>query len=96
MGRMKELAIDLANQYTEKELEEMWNKQKQLEKLIYKMEKKKKQFSLSFITTSGMTILNDVVEADNWSDAIDQVKDNTNLILSCVSLSSNSPKEDKK
>ena len=86
MGQMKEIAIDLAN----------WKNQvKQSEKLIF-MEKKKKQFSLSFITTSGMTILNDVVEADNWSDAIDQVKDNTNLILSCVSLSSNSPKEDKK
>ena len=45
-----------------------------------------KKYIISYISNSGFTMLNHVVEANNHSEAIEQIKGDTGvyIILSCI------------
>lgn len=43
-----------------------------------------KQYSISYITRSGVTVLNMIVDATSIKNAIEQIADESTLVLSCV------------
>lgn len=45
-----------------------------------------KTFILSFITRNGVTVLNSVIYAKNRQEAIDEISEESHVILSCVTI----------
>lgn len=48
----------------------------------------KKEFVISYISRSGVTMLNIVVEAENRLAAIEEIKPDAHLVISCVTIRS--------
>lgn len=42
------------------------------------------QYIVSYVHESGITILNQIVNADSWTEAIDEIAPVARIILSCV------------
>jgi hypothetical protein len=47
-----------------------------------------KQFVISYVSRNGVTMLNIVVEASSRSNAIDEIKEDAYIVLSCVTIKS--------
>lgn len=46
----------------------------------------KKEFVISYISRNGVTMLNIVIEAESRLAAIEEIKPDAHLVLSCVTI----------